>query len=355
MIFEINNENSESKLSPVISSDFLKELELEALLVRQEEEAPLILSEAIFGEPLLLLSNQVRTRSNKKADILALDRRGNGVVIELKRDKGRLGVDTQALQYLADFSAYKGKNFLRKFVKKGSALEEQLNQFLDYDIEHDEINRSSRIVLMARAFDTTLFSMGEWLSSKGVSFRCIAYTSVEIEERQFISFSVVFDRNEGSIFPLSFSSNMREPGYFWHNIARVDETWWKKLVDKKQIPACFNDSPGDQGEAVLNKYIPGDIVIAYVKGRGALGWGKVANPLKYKLVPEGEDEDFAPGGGCRHRLSVNWEKTVTRFADGVKPDFIRREFDIYHPISTSVQIDPTKAKRLIDYLDNSLL
>jgi RecB family endonuclease NucS len=93
MLFKIIEKTHQ--LEPVTSTWNPAELELEKFLITSESEVR-ILSESIFGEPLLLISNQVRTATKKRADILAIDRNGNGVVIELKRDKGRLGVETQA-------------------------------------------------------------------------------------------------------------------------------------------------------------------------------------------------------------------------------------------------------------------
>lgn len=218
-----------------------RELEIEKYLITREEDGTPILAEAVFGEPLLLISNQVRTRSKKRADILALDRAGNGVVIELKRDRGQLGVETQALQYLADFSAYYGKRFFQRFAGKSSVSEESIMGFVGDNSEREDINRNSRVILLARSFDSTVFSLGEWLSSKGVAFRCITYSPVEIASQKLLSFSVVFDRSEDALYPVTFSSSVREPGYYWHNIARPDQKWWEFLVQNAQIPACFED------------------------------------------------------------------------------------------------------------------
>ena len=66
-----------------------------------------------------------------------------------------------------------------------------------------------------------------------------------IENRRFLSFSVVFDRANGALFPISFASTVREPGYYWHNIASADQNWWSYLIQAKQIPACFENAPGD--------------------------------------------------------------------------------------------------------------
>lgn len=344
MLYEVN-ENTGS-LKSVNSSWQPRELYIEKYIITKEEGDTPILSEAVFGEPLLLVTNQVRTRSKKRADILALDRAGNGVVIELKRDTGLLGVETQALQYLADFSSYKGQDFIKKFCDKGELTEKTIRGFLGNNAKIEELNHNSRVILMARSFDSTLFSMGEWLSSKGVSFRCITYSPVEIENRRFLSFSVVFDRANGALFPISFASTVREPGYYWHNIASADQNWWSYLIQAKQIPACFENAPGDQGEKILTRYIPGDTIVAYAKGYGAVGWGKIPEAAKYHLVSLGAQEDRLDGN-CRHRLRVNWEAVATNLAMGISPDIVREQFEIYHPVSTSVSIDPQKCNALI--------
>lgn len=349
MLYEVDEISG--VLRSVKSSWKPRELDLEKYLITSDVDGPSILSEAVFGEPLLLLSNQVRTRNKKRADILAMDRAGNGVVIELKRDQGQIGVETQVLQYLADFSSYSGKNFIRKFGEKDPLSEEVILGFVGNNANIEDLNRSSRVILMARSFDSTLFSMGEWLSSNGISFRCITYSPVEVEHKKLLSFSVVFDRSNEALYPISFASTVREPGYYWHNIARADQEWWTFLVKNQQIPACFEDLPGDQGEKILTKYIPGDTIIAYAKGFGAVGCGTVTDPINYRLLKIGENGDFLEGH-CRHRLRVKWRWTVQDLRDGIPPDRVREKFGIYHPVSTSVSIDPLKCLRLLDYMES---
>jgi hypothetical protein len=280
------------------------ELELERLLVTKDDSGVSILSESVFGEPLLLVKNQVSTARKKRADMLALDRSGNGVIIELKRTAGRLGIETQALQYLADFSNYRGADFLRKYSTDPAAkAQETALAFFGSKADIKDINLRSRVILVARSFDESVFSLGEWLSSKGVAFRCISYFPINIGEAHYISFSVAFDHSPEGLYQLTFSSIAREPGIFWHNIASADQKWWDFLVKQGQIPACFEDSPGDQGEKTLTKYIAGDKVVAYAGGYGAVGWAIVDNPPKYRLLSPGDKDDFLKGS-CRHRLSV---------------------------------------------------
>jgi hypothetical protein len=349
MIYEINEKNQ--ILQPLASRWNPKELELEKYLITFEDSGAPVLSNPYFGEQLLIISNQVRTVYGKRADILALDKAGNSVIIELKRGIGKMGVETQALQYLAEFSRYKGKNFLKRF-SSSHVPEDTILGFCGNGAAIEDLNSRSRIILLAQDFDDTLFSMGEWLSSKGVAFRCVRYTPFEKSGTRMLSFSVAFDRSPDSLFDLSLPSKFREPAIFWHNIARANQGWWEFLRTKGQIPACFENMPGDQGEKVLTKYIEGDRIIAFAKGFGAIGWGIVENP-NYRLVRLGDNLDDKLDGDCRHRINIRWKATAKNLKEGLPSDRIYKEFNIYHPVSTSVSIRTQDGERLIKELSDS--
>lgn len=89
-----------------------------------------------------------------------------------------LRVDDVALQYLSSFAPWKGVDFIRRF-RRSSGLEERVRGFLG-DVPLEDVNRRQRIILIARSFDRSLFSMGKWFGNNGVSFRCMTYTPIEI-------------------------------------------------------------------------------------------------------------------------------------------------------------------------------
>lgn len=348
MIFKVNER--EGNIEAVRSTWEPKELEVEKYLLSGLDEQEPILESSVFGEAFLIISNQVRTRHRKRADILGVDRAGNAVIIEIKRDQGALGVETQALQYLAEFSTYRGKDFIERFSRYSDSLEDNLRSFLGDGIKIEDVNRQSRIILVARNFDTALFSMGEWLSSKEISFRCIQYEAIEISGERFLNFSIAFDRTPEFLYPLSFQSQAREPDYFWHNIGRADDKWWSYLVKERQISTGFENRPGDQGEQILKSYISGDVIIAYAKGHGAVGWGTIDNPNSYELLKPGDQGDELKGIHL-HRLTVSWKATASKLEDGISPETLREEFGIFHPLSTSVRIDKEKAQNLVNELN----
>ena len=352
MIFRLRDQDGSIDAYP--SQWTPKELELEKCLLPRAGDEPL-LQESVFREPLLLISNQVRTRESKRADILALDQAGSAVIVELKRHQGNLGVETQALQYLADFSGYRGHDFLRRF-SRDEHFTERIQGFLGDDFRLEDLNRGSRVILVAQTFDPALFSMGEWLARSGVAFRCIEYTPFEVHNERFLSFSIAFDRTPEPLYPLVFQNRAREPGTFWHNIGhpnsrRADDGWWAVLKKRAEISTGFENQPGDAGERILKSYVAGDKIVAYATGYGAVGWGIIERPTSYRLLRPGEDDDKVLGGHLHlHRLSITWKAVAQQLKDGLPPDEIRERFDIYHPVSTSVKIADRKAEALLALL-----
>jgi len=92
------------------------------------------------------------------------------------------------------------------------------------------------------------------------------------------------------------------------------------------------------------------VIVAYAKGFGAVGWGVIESPDSYELIKTGSRGDKLNGTHL-HRLSINWKATAQRLEDGVRPDVLREEFGIFHPLSTSVRIDDEKAQNMIDRLN----
>ncbi|OHB55207.1 MAG: hypothetical protein A2Y12_09280 [Planctomycetes bacterium GWF2_42_9] len=139
---------------------------------------------------------------------------------------------------------------------------------------------------------------------------------------------------------------MRQPGYFWHNIGNPSDQWWQYLLKTGQIATSFDCQPGDQGEKILRNYIKGDTVIAYARKFGALGSGIINNPDSYRLIAAGSKDDLADGHYL-HRLQIDWKCTVPNIESAINPALLLEKYGIFHPRSTSVSIDPQRARRLI--------
>ncbi|MCF7944984.1 MAG: hypothetical protein K9L75_05570 [Spirochaetia bacterium] len=340
---------NEQELSSLINYWEPSEQELETLIISTQDDEH-VLNEQIFGEPLFFVGNQKVNSDNKRLDIIAIDKNAQGVIIELKKEKGKIGVDTQALIYLSNAAQYTGLDFIKKFKLKD--YEDILENFFYDGIHVEDLNKRSRIILMARFFDQSLYSMGQWLSSQGVSFKCISYEPIHIQGKEFINFSVTNDQSsDADNYKLDIHNRPnRETFYFWHNLGSSDSSWLEYLHRKEKISASFSNQEGDRGEEVLRNYIADDHVFAYVSGIGCIGYGKIKKSDKYKLIEQGSAEDVFPEPSHhRHRLGINWIVFLPK-SKAIDANHPKHDFGIAHPIQTSSRIKSGDVNGLINEL-----
>lgn len=129
----------------------------------------------ILGQDILIIGEQVRTKSGP-LDLLGIDKSGNLVIIELKRDRLPREVIAQALDYVSDISSWdldKVNDECMKFSKL--SLEDYLNEnFEDIELEDLKVNENQRLLLVGFSIDEPLERMIEWLSNNfGVGLNAI--------------------------------------------------------------------------------------------------------------------------------------------------------------------------------------
>jgi hypothetical protein len=121
---------------------------------------------AIVEQDLLIIGRQVQTKSGP-LDLLAVDRRGSLVVIELKRDKLPREALVQAIDYASDVANWSVDKLSEVCTKyTGKSLEDCVSEvFPDLNLESLNINESQRIILVGFSVETSLERMINWLST----------------------------------------------------------------------------------------------------------------------------------------------------------------------------------------------
>jgi hypothetical protein len=129
-----------------------------------------------MGEELLLIGEEIRPDDfvDDRIDLLAIDKAGDSVIIELKR-----GVNKHQLLQALSYTAMVSKWDVTRFIEERALLagqteqdaEDEIEQFILEDIE--DLNADQRVVLIAEDFDYSLLITAEWLSEAyGLDVRC---------------------------------------------------------------------------------------------------------------------------------------------------------------------------------------
>lgn len=181
--------NKDSKLiSPLSETNFRKH----RIMERQDIESWVEKHPELLGEDLLILTTEYDRfdKTDERLDLLALDKEGNLVVIELKRDDSGSTVDLQAIKYASYVSTLtlsEVEKIYCSFTKKSKpdltldqAREDILN-FIDNE-EFEEINDKPRIVIISRDFRPEVTATVLWLRKFGVNIKCVKLTPYDFSD-----------------------------------------------------------------------------------------------------------------------------------------------------------------------------
>ena len=142
----------------------------------------------ILGEELLVVSIEFDRFNNSKdrLDVLAIDRQGNLVVVELKRDPFAGYADLQSIRYAAMVSSMTVEKLLPYYVayqkkhlgekspsKEGSMI--NIQEFVTND-DFEELSNSPRIILCSEDFSQEITTTVLWLNQNGLDISCVKIT-----------------------------------------------------------------------------------------------------------------------------------------------------------------------------------
>ena len=152
----------------------------------QQLEAFIVDHPHVLGEDLLIISKECRNFTvTKRPDILALDKQGRLVVIELKRDKAPFSIIGQILNYTSYCYTLTTKDVvsLYKSYKKYENEDMAYNNILDFidgDFDKDSLvlnpKDSIRSMIVASEFELNVNATILWLQRKGIKIERVKHT-----------------------------------------------------------------------------------------------------------------------------------------------------------------------------------
>jgi len=166
------------------------------ILERQDLEKWIESYPDLLGEELLIITTEYDKfdKTNERLDLLAIDKEGNLVIVELKRDDSGKYVDLQAIKYAAYCSTLTlddlSKVYLDYLTGNGEKsdfedVKSRIIEFIDND-EFEELNDSPRIILVSREFRSEVTASVLWLRKFGLDISCIKLSPYQMDENTII-------------------------------------------------------------------------------------------------------------------------------------------------------------------------
>jgi hypothetical protein len=260
----------------------------------------------IIGHDLTVIGEQVQTRSGP-LDVLAIDRQGNLVIVELKRDKLPREALAQGIDYASDVATWSVDRISEVCSRfTGKSLEDTLTEaYPEETLDNINVNESQKILLVGFSIETSLERMITWLSetfSVGINAIVLHYVVTSsgdelLARTSLISEDVVEQRVQQRKFSIPMSD---EPGEY-------------ELDELRSLLVRYLSQPMVSARRIESVLLP-----------ACLKYGKVQRELlKEELVRLGEAEDMTNAGYALTSISsqIGMEKN----------DFLRQVIGYEYP------------------------
>ena len=164
-LFRVNPENR--------VSESVREVDFAQLKVRERQDIQewVVANPAILGNDLLIIGKEFSDfdRTSERLDLLAVDRDGKLVIIELKRDDSGADVHWQAIKYASYFARATETDIINLLSRHdGISAEDaatKLRQHLGAD-DLNALNNDQRIILASHRFAPEVTNAVLWLNQK---------------------------------------------------------------------------------------------------------------------------------------------------------------------------------------------
>jgi hypothetical protein len=155
--------------------------------------------------------------SRRRIDLLCLDRAGNLVVVELKRDETGAHMELQALRYAAMVSAMSMTQVVDAHAvylrKRGDERDPQLCilEFLGWtELTEGAIGQTVRVILASADFSKELTTTVMWLNKQGLDIRCVRLQPYRLDGRVLLDVQQVIPLPEAEEYQVRLREKERE-------------------------------------------------------------------------------------------------------------------------------------------------
>lgn len=205
MLFHIDTDARTASPAPTATLSSMK------LRERYDLQEWVLHTPALLGEELFIIADEVSQfdRTAERLDLLALDRRGKLVVVELKRTAVGTSAELQALRYAAFCSTFSlddvldiHRGFLaRRYEREASTdeIREELSMFVQ-EPDFFTLDNKPRIILAAEEFSPEITANVLWLREFDVDISCVRLRPYMVNDQLLLDSTVLIPLPEAEQF-----------------------------------------------------------------------------------------------------------------------------------------------------------
>jgi len=350
MPLELSVWRIDSGLTRVDVSKLDLESRLEELLARDI---------SIASPHWMVIGRQVSTPWDKRIDLLCIDREGNLIILELKRDKTEREIVAQTLDYGSFVRTVQADEVRRIFAKyqkdyfpssPARTIEEAFREHFRDHPAPDELNATHQLVIVAATLDSATERIVDYLAEEyGVRINAVFFRVFKDGEREYLTRAWLRDTDameDGATSIPKARERVQFNDEYYVNFGEGDHRNWE---DARRF-GFVSAGHGPKYRDAMQRLEPGNRIWVNVPGTGYVGVGIVehsAVPVKEFMVKNEKGETvpiLQAGIVCKNMgenaddsdlseyvAQVHWIKTVPLTQAVREPGFFGNQNCVAEP------------------------
>ena len=191
----------------------------ERLLERRDLQRLLRANISVIGDDLMVISEEFGEweESNRRIDLLCLDKQARLVVVEIKRTEDGGHMELQAIRYAAMVSSMTLDQAIAAYAKLLAISEEDVTarreilEFLELEsTEEAQLADGVRIVLVSANFSAELTSSVIWLNRQGIDLTCFRLKPYRMGQELLIDVTQTIPLPEAADYEIKIRTRQAE-------------------------------------------------------------------------------------------------------------------------------------------------
>lgn len=227
------------RLDPVQTTSFAQE----RIFERKDIQRLLKADISPLGDDLMVVAEEYGEweESNRRIDLLCVDKQARLVVVELKRTEDGGHMELQAIRYAAMVSSMTLEQAIAAHAKMlggedaDARAKKVILDFLDFEsTEAEELSGDVRIILVAANFSTELTTSVIWLNKHELDLTCIRLLPYKLGEQLLIDVTQIIPLPEAEIYEVKIREQALETRKARSARHEIFRRFWAQLIERSR-------------------------------------------------------------------------------------------------------------------------
>lgn len=230
---------TKEKLEPVKQTTFVEERFFE----RKDLQRLIRADISVIGDDLMAISEEFGDwdESNRRIDLLCLDKQARLVVVEIKRTEDGGHMELQAIRYAAMVSSMTLDQTIAAYARSRDDQDAEVTarreilEFLELDsTEEAELTDEVRIILVSADFSPEITTSVIWLNRHGIDITCVRLKPYRMNEELLIDVAQIIPLPESADYEIKVRAQAQEIKKVRSVLQERFRRFWTQYIDRSK-------------------------------------------------------------------------------------------------------------------------